>query len=264
VFDRNFLRHSISPLLKARWPSISQSVSRTATICQEQQQVLDEIAQLDFQQTVDVFINQQALHIEVLAALSIGRRNNVLRHWFKLNQLDYPSAKQLQTLWTDVVLANIDAQPVMFFKQASVRRYRQHIYLLDEEKILSEQSKKKLQPISWSGESKLCLLDGRVNLQFKQTQKTQAEGLQILFNPSDKIEIFFRWQLPSSLKCLPIGRSGSRSIKKLLHEYHVPLWLRDQVPFIFINGELKMALGLWICKNESDSQKSSCLTIKFI
>ncbi|MEH6451742.1 MAG: tRNA lysidine(34) synthetase TilS [Psychromonas sp.] len=263
VFDRNFLRHSITPLLKNRWPSIAKSVARTATICQEQQQVLDEIAQLDFDQAVDFFINQQALNIEILAALSVGRRNNVLRHWFKLNQLEYPSAKQLQTLWTDVAMASADAKPVVLFKGASVRRYRQHIYLIDETSPLADKNKANLQPVIWSGESQLCLFDGHVNLQFKQVAATESDETGIFIDPNDLVEVFFRWQFPNSLKCLPIGRTGSRSIKKLLHEYHVPLWLRDQVPFIFINGELKMAVGLWSCNNGKDKQQSSCLMIDF-
>lgn len=43
-FDRNFIRHKISPLLLERWPAIANSASRTAQLCQEQQRLLDEVA----------------------------------------------------------------------------------------------------------------------------------------------------------------------------------------------------------------------------
>ena len=48
-FDRNFIRHQISPLLIQRWPAMAQSASRTALLCQDQQNLLDEIAQQDLQ-----------------------------------------------------------------------------------------------------------------------------------------------------------------------------------------------------------------------
>ena len=152
----------------------------------------------------------------------------------------------------------------MHFKGASLRRYRQHLYLIGQQHDLPEKIRTSSKPIIWSGEEKLCLFDGRVNLLFKVSKNTEIAQQQIFFNRDDKIEIYFRWQLSSSLTCLPIGRTGSRSIKKLLHEYHVPLWLRDWVPFVFINGELKMAVGLWLCETKTTEQQSCCLAISFV
>ena len=42
-FDRNFIRHEISPRLQQRWPSFSASVQRSALLCAEQEQLLDEL-----------------------------------------------------------------------------------------------------------------------------------------------------------------------------------------------------------------------------
>ncbi len=259
VFDRNFIRHTISPLLKMRWPGISKSVARTATICQEQQQILDEIAAQDFSTAVFCFLNQQALNFEQLKKISSGRRNNVLRFWFKENELDYPSAIQLQTIWTDVVLAKNDALPVMQFKGYSIRRYRQHIYLLRDRDIAADCC----ESIVWQGEKKISLADGRVKLFFNHIEGEDNLSEVLKFQENSKIEICFRQQLPAQLTCKPIGRTGSRSIKKLLHEYHVPPWLRDLVPFILINGELRLAVGLWQCQTLASEAPSCNLRISF-
>lgn len=260
VFDRNFIRQSITPLLKQRWPGIAKAVARSAAIFQEQQQVLDEMAAADFRQIVESLLNQQVLPVKKLALLSPGRRNNLLRFWFKKNNLAYPSAVQLQTLWTDVALANKDAQPVLQFKGKSIRRYRDHLYFVEDNKMLHSAA----QTIRWQGQETLALRDGLVKLSFKLGKDKQAASALLDFAGKAKVEICFRPQLPADLTCLPVGRRGSRSIKKLLHEYHVPPWLRDLVPFIVIDGEVKIAVGLWVCESEKTPDLSDNLRVTFV
>ncbi|MCG6199683.1 tRNA lysidine(34) synthetase TilS [Psychromonas antarctica] len=259
LFDRNFIRHSITPLLKNRWPGIAKSVARTATICQEQQQILDEIAAQDFSASVFYFLNQQALKFEQLKQLSTGRRNNLLRFWFKDNCLDYPSAAQLHVIWTDVVLATDDALPVMQFKGYSIRRYRKHLYLLKDLDIAVNRG----ESVTWQGEQQISLADGRVKLLFIQDADNHNRSDIFKYQENAKIEICFRQHLPAQLTCQPIGRNGSRSLKKLLHEYHVPPWLRDLIPFIVIDGELRAAIGLWQCQTSRSEIGVHNLSIVF-
>src|SRR5690606_14998027 len=42
-FDRNFLRLQVLPLLNARWPHFADAVARSAALCGEQEQLLDEL-----------------------------------------------------------------------------------------------------------------------------------------------------------------------------------------------------------------------------
>ena len=255
VFDRNYIRHTISPLLKARWPAIAKTVARSASICQEQQQLLDEIAQSDFTVCSFYLLNQNVLIISKLKALSIARRNNVLRYWFKKNNLNYPSSKQLLSVWTDMVLASDHASPKMQFKGVTLRRYREHLYLVEDQLVADF-----YEPVIWTGEPQINLLDGRVKLCFQLVEE-QKGALSI--QPNSEVKICFRQHLPAKLSCTPIGRSGSRSVKKLLHEYHVPPWLRDLVPFILIDGKLQEAVGLWQCLASPTDEHCDYLTISF-
>jgi tRNA(Ile)-lysidine synthase len=260
AFDRNFIRHAITPLLKERWPGMGKAVARSANICQEQQQLLDEIALADFNLFVEFSLNQAVLSVERLATLSTGRRNNLLRFWFKKNHLDYPSAKQLQTLWTDVALANNDAQPVLQFKGNSVRRYRNHLYLVNDNKLAASIAEKTL----WQGQDKIALLDGLVELSFSAETDSKSAGNLLNLGDNTKVEICFRSQLPANLTCKPLGRKGARSIKKLLHEHHVAPWLRDLVPFILLDGKLEMAVGLWSCTSEKRAVQPRYLHVSFV
>lgn len=41
-YERNFLRHQVTPVLTERWPSIRQAVQRSAELCAEQEALLQE------------------------------------------------------------------------------------------------------------------------------------------------------------------------------------------------------------------------------
>ena len=237
-FDRNFIRHSISPLLKARWPAITKTVSRSASLCQEQQSLLDEIAVLDFSQCAELKLNQQSVDIDKLKSLSFARRNNVLRYWFKQNNLNYPSSKQLNAIWFETALASDNASPDIPFKGLTLRRYRNHLYFVKDIIDIN------CEPIPWHGEKILNLFDGRLKLKF-ECSNNEVDILS--FAEGKEVKVCFRQHLPSKLSCTPIGRTGSRSIKKLLHEYNVPPWLRESVPFLLIDGQVVEAVGLWRC-----------------
>ena len=259
VFDRNFIRHSISPLLKARWPAVAKTVARSAAICHEQQQLLEEIGALDFARCVFHLLNKNVLIISELKKLSVARRNNVIRYWFKENNLNYPSAKQLFAVWTDIVLAGENASPKMQFKAVTLRRYREQLYLVAEQPVADLCN----EPVIYSGESQISLLGGRMKLSFERVQDNNNTGEALYCKPESEIKICFRQHLPAKLTCTPKGRAGSRSIKKLLHEHHVPPWLRDQVPFILIDGELKQAVGLWQCQTLPIDNYCEYLTVSF-
>lgn len=234
-FDRNFIRQQISPLLKARWPAIAQSVTRTAQLCQEQQNLLNEIAQQDLSSCLCMRLSQQTLTISMLLNLSDARRNNVIRYWLKSNGLQYPSSKQLMVLWQEVALAQQDKKPKLQLDSESICRYQDQLYIVANQKLkLPEHS------IIWSGESIVWLQEERLGIDFSK--------VDISISEKHIVQCCLRQHFDSALTCLPEGRSKSRSVKKLLHEYQVPPWLREQVVFIFIDQQLVEAVGLWRCQ----------------
>jgi tRNA(Ile)-lysidine synthase len=235
-FDRNFIRHSITPLLKERWPSIAKTVARSASHCQAQQTLIDEITDADY---LLCQLSPLVINIDSLKQLSEARRKNVLRDYFKKALLNYPSTQQLNTIWESIALARSDAEPKLQLQEHTICRYRNALYLFksgDFSEAFSDGSEKLL----WQGEDELLLCNGKVKLKIELD--TQA------LNQVPSIEVCFRHHLPADFKCKPINRDKSRSIKKLFHEYHVPPWKRGQVPFIFVDGELLEAVGVFRCE----------------
>ncbi|WP_181941548.1 TilS substrate-binding domain-containing protein, partial [Klebsiella pneumoniae] len=75
---RNFLRLRIVPLLNARWPHFAEAVARSANLCGEQEQLLDEMLAAELATLV---AEDGGLTIEPLAAMSAPRRAALLRRW---------------------------------------------------------------------------------------------------------------------------------------------------------------------------------------
>jgi tRNA(Ile)-lysidine synthase len=64
TYDRNFLRLRVVPLLNARWPHFAEAVARSASLCGEQEQLLDEMLAAELATLV---AEDGALAIEPLA-----------------------------------------------------------------------------------------------------------------------------------------------------------------------------------------------------
>ena len=237
-FDRNFLRQQITPQLKARWPGIAKAASRSAQLCQEQQTLLDEVAEEDCLRCESFHFSQSTLCIKTLNTFSAARRNNVFRFWLKRNGLQYPSQKQLSVLWQEVALAAEDKQPKLTLTTHHIHRYQGRLYLVS---IPGQKKTHRIMtPVQWQGERELTLIPNELTVDFSRVSPELAEH--------HVIECCFREDLQAQLTCLPIGRHKARYIKKLLHEYQVPPWSRDKVVFVLLDKQLVCAVDLWQCK----------------
>ena len=78
TYDRNFLRLRVVPQLNARWPHFSEAVARSASLCGEQEQLLDELLAEDLAKLV---ADDGSLAIDALASMSAPRRAALLRRW---------------------------------------------------------------------------------------------------------------------------------------------------------------------------------------
>ncbi|WP_146441286.1 tRNA lysidine(34) synthetase TilS [Vibrio kanaloae] len=241
-FDRNFIRHQVTPVLTERWPSFRESVSRSAQLCAEQELLLDELLESHFQQALG---DSQRLSIEALSQHSELLRARLLRMWFSHCNQSMPSKKQLKLIWGEVACAQADANPKLVLNDVEVRRFNHHLYIVKETKDLScwqadvvlgdnlelPDSLGKLQLMSSPNDA---LSNGRNSQNF--SLKDTSGVLRITFNPE-------------GLSAHPIGRGHSRKLKKLFQEYQVPSWLRRRTPILMDGDRVIAVLGLFVDKN---------------
>ncbi|PKG81202.1 tRNA lysidine(34) synthetase TilS [Colwellia sp. 75C3] len=239
-FDRNFIRQQIMPLLRDRWPSINNTINRSANHCLAGQELLDELAHEDL---ITCQATKTSLYSQALKDLSPARFNNVIR--FFLAQQDYlmPSTEQVKQV-RQQLQASEDKTPQIKVGQCVFRRFKDQLFITPDYKDISDWHRE----IDLSeGATVVELPDELGKLTFAtQLAQEHAKSLVCLPTVGQKVSVQFGHNNP---KCLPDFRQHSRSLKKVLQELNVAPWQRKRIAFLYYDNELVAAIGHFICKS---------------
>ena len=224
-FSRNFLRHSVIPVLKQKWPAAVQNIARAASHCREAKQNLDALAKMDCRALMN---RPNPLVMQEIKTLPRERLVNVLRVWLRQNQAEQPSAKTLYRLIDELIFARVDADPMITFGGVVIRRYREALYCYHS---MPETLVRKT--VIWSGFPAPLVLGERLGtLYFTHS----TNGFCVPHGCC--IQVRFRQGGESFRIC-----GQTKSLKKLLQEWHVPPWMRDSVPLIYVDDVLSAVVG---------------------
>ena len=220
AYDRNFLRLRIVPLLSARWPHFAEAVARSASLCGEQEQLLDEMLAAEL---ATLMAEDGSLAVEPLTTLSAPRRAALLRRWLSAHNALMPSRDVPERIWREVAQAREDAFPCLRLGDFTVRRYQQRLHWV---KYIPGQTEAVL---SWPDISKPLLLPadlGELALQpgGALREPNQGDTVTIRFRASGNLHI--------------VGRHGGRKLKKIWQELGVAPWRRDTTPLLFYGETL--------------------------
>ena len=228
--NRNYLRHQVIPTLQQRWPQAVERVSAASQRLQEAEQLLQDLAEMDYQQVKD---QVNSLNITRLAQLSDARRHNVLRYWLQQLGFNLPDYQQLAKLWTEVCLAKEDAQPMYYWPHVEVRRYRQQLFAMSPLTIFARDEQK------WCNKQQALLLATGELLEPQQILALIKDE----YWQTGQISIRYR---QGGEKIRPVGRQHHHDLKKLLQAEGVPTWQRERIPLIYINQQLAIVWGYWV------------------
>lgn len=227
-YDRNFLRLHILPRLTARWPHISHAIARSASLCAEQESLLDELLQETLEGMMDY---RGGLFIDELQNCSLAKRNALIRRWIGLHQLPMPPFNQLERIWHEVALARQDAEPVCRLGAVEIRRYQGALWVVQRIANLAGQQ------YTWSYPASFELPESLGILQI-------MEGQGQIRPPEPCESVTVRFGLQGTLNI--VGRHRSRSSKKIWQELGVAPWMRERIPLIYYNDQLITAVGCFI------------------
>ena len=244
-YDRNFLRLRVLPVIQQRWPHFARSVTRSAQLCGEQEQLLDELL---VEQLKDLMSDSGSLQISSLCAMSDVRRYAILRRWFKYHQAMMPSRSALQRVWQEVALSRDDASPRLQLGQHEVRRFQGALYWVpviqnDTDKIYSWPAP--FEPLTLTG---LGILS------------RQHKGMAVRIPKADEV-VTVRFKA-SGLQHI-IGRDKRRLLKKIWQEFDIPPWQREITPLLFYGEQLIAAVGIFVTKAGEATSGSDCWQLGF-
>lgn len=228
AYDRNFLRLHVLPLLNARWPHFAEAAARSAALCGEQEQLLDELLADELSRLLD---ENGSLAIDPLVSMSGPKRAALLRRWLAGQGATMPSREMLTRLWQEVALAREDAAPCLRLGDFGVRRFQQRLWWV---KVQPGQTDSQ---IEWQNlHAPLVLPDGLGLVSLLPGGDIRPpradEPVTIRFKASGMLHI--------------VGRHGGRKLKKIWQELGVPPWLRDTTPLLFYGDTLIAAAGRFV------------------
>ena len=164
--------------------------------------------------------------------MSRARQRNVIRYALRDLGLSTPTALQLERVLDEVIPARVDAQPLVSWPGASVRRYRNGLYLLPG--ILADAIEKT--PVTGGA---VDLGAGLGSLCFEAGASLGVSAA--LFSAGLVIQ-----PRSGGEEIHPQGQPHTRKLKKLLQEFGVVPWMRDRLPLIYAGDRLVAVADLWL------------------
>jgi tRNA(Ile)-lysidine synthase len=230
-YDRNFLRLRVVPLLTGRWGHFAEATARSATLCAEQESLLDELLSDELATLMSV---EGALRIAPLKGMRSVRRSALLRRWLATHRAAMPSRAMLNRIWDEVALAREDATPSLHLNGFEVRRYKGQLWWINSTPSLSDVV------LDWPTTEQPLILpynSGKVSLvkSGHVRQPEAGERITVRFKAGGVLHI--------------VGRNGGRKLKKIWQENNVPPWLRDTTPLLFYGETLIAAAGVFITQD---------------
>lgn len=223
LFDRNYLRFHVMPLLKARWPAATRTLSRSATRSAAASRALMTMANQDLE-GVKV-AGKPALSISALKRLPQERAFTAIRLWVRQRDLQMPRLQDLRQVHNNLINARHDSNGIVNVRDYEFRRHKNSLYLM-----MPYTAPKPFRYI-WNAPFD--------DLFIAETGTTITLG-----------ECFRQGiRLPSSGHVTIKSRAGGelirlgqpafhKAVKKVLQESSVPPWQREAIPLIYINDSL--------------------------
>lgn len=230
-YDRNFLRQQLLPELLRRWPHFAEAAARSAALCGEQEQLLDEL----MAEQLDSLIQPDgSLHFPPLLQMSEARANALLRRWLASLGATMPSRAALNRLRLEVMLSREDANPRLRLGHAEVRRYRQQLYWLPLWASLRDTQ------LNWPDRNAPLILPQQLGTLHAHMQQPEIR------HPAPDEQLVVRFQAQGFFHLT--GRAGGREIKKLWQALGIPPWQRERIPLLYYNQMLVCAPGLFVTR----------------
>lgn len=218
---RNHLRQAVLPALEQRWPDAARRISASAARLREESDLLQQVAQQAL--TSARGIDPETLSLAVVRAMAPALRRLVIGQWLDGLGFPRPPPGVWSRLGPDLLNARVDATPMLAWRGAELRRYRDALHALPP---LPASTNDWL--LQWNGESPLSLPDGFGTLAL---EPGRLIGL-VEVRPRRGGE---RIEQPGA----------RRELRTLLQDLGVPPWTRSRLPLLFdADGELLAAADL--------------------
>lgn len=221
--DRNYLRHTVLPALRDRWPGMRRSVLESARLQRHAAEALDELAAIDLAHCLNPGGRVDAT---ALAGLSGYRQGLLIRHWCRQQQIAPPPGRRLMEFIEQIAGAGRDRIPELRWSGGVLRSWDDRLWLETHRLPPSDWR------LPWPDGPDLELPDSLGRLQLEGTRQG-LPGVVVMSGRDGE-----RIRLP--------GRSGHRAVSQLMAERRIPPWQRMLWPRLWRDEELLGVGDQWL------------------
>jgi tRNA(Ile)-lysidine synthase len=228
-FDRNYLRRRVLPLLRARWPAVALTASRSALLLAEAQRLLERTARRDLAQASD----GRALRVSALRALAPAQRRNALQSWLAACGVGPLDHRRLREIAGPLLEARADASPSVRWQGGELRRHGDRLHALPPERRAPRRASARW---DWKRSRWLALADG--------------SALGLIADRHGDVDLA---ALPCPLRVSFRGGGerlaephGHMPLKDLLQAHGIAPWERATVPLLRRGTRIVAVADLWL------------------
>lgn len=242
-YDRNYLRLEVMPPLAVRWPDYTRRWQQSAQACAESEQLLQELAAEDLERAAPRSERKGgSVALAVLHEMSVARRHNLLRYWFRQQRYASPELVHLQQIDSQLIYGRADAEGEVRWGGVAVQRFRERLYIMPSLVLTPAQEQSHLGVRHLTGKTEEYFLSANSWLTFEYCSSVPPKSCL----RADITQVELRRRTGGE-RCRPAGRGHSQTLKKLLQEHGLEPWWRERVPLIYVDGQLAAVGDLWVC-----------------
>lgn len=233
---RNFLRLHVFPALEGSFPGAKESLASAAANLADARLLLDEMAKIDLENLA----HGGTLQVSGLIALGSRRARNAFIYWLSERGAVIPSRHAIDEALRQLKGARCGYGFRMQCGRDFVCRYRDQLHLV---RGAVEPNAAEISPpwqVTWSGEERLILPGHRGILHFSLGRSGGISLVRLAGNA-----LVVRGRTGGERLSINAYRPR-RAIKKLMQEQGIPWWVREQLPFLWIDRELVAVPGLGV------------------
>ncbi len=223
VFDRNYLRQQLFPLLEQRWPGVIKRLSRTA---RNARITATAMALFIESQSGDLIRDKLKMPLQKLLELEPEMQTLILRQWLRRHEVPALPEARLRGFLEQVAGSELTNQAEVQWGDWMIKRYQRDLWLHRRKPFMT------CPEIGWRDGMELDI-------------GPDAGRLRLKGNP---VELPDSWVVRARkggdrIKVLPNG--PSHKLKQLFQSSFIPPWLRAGIPVLVWDNE-PVALGDWV------------------
>ena len=236
LYDRNFLRIEVAPMLDERFPGWQEALARFARHAGAAGELLDALA------AVDGVPARPGLPLPLREEMSAERRANALRAWLARNAVAMPSEARLAEMTRQLWEAREDARVRVEHAGVSLVRHKGEALiergLAAPVRPMSQEPAQAWQ-VPWRRETDVELGAERGAVHF---ESATGEGIRAELASGE-----WCFRARSGGETIRLGADRpTRTLKNLLQERELPMWQRDNLPLLFHGDRLVWVPGVGI------------------